>query len=89
MPNIKWLLKYPIILTSLDHKVASGSSILGMISDTNKNKTENKPSNGKNKSKTKNKIKNINANKAEKINPNERFPRLLEKSVLFVAPAIS
>ena len=52
MPNIKWLLKYPIILTSLLHKAASGSSILGMISDTNKNKTENKPSNGKNKSKT-------------------------------------
>ena len=89
MPNIKWLLKNPIILTNLVHKVASGSSILGMMSETNKNKTENKPSNGKNKSKAKNKIKNINANKAEKINPNERFPRLLEKSALFVAPAIS
>ena len=43
----------------------------------------------KNKSKPKNKIKNINANKAEKISPNERFPRLLDKSALFVAPNIS
>jgi len=89
MPNIKWLLKYPIILTNLVHKVANGSSILGTISDTNKNKTEIKASNGKNKSKAKNKIKNINANKAENINPNERLPRLLGESALFVAPAIS
>ena len=89
MPNIRWLLKYPIIPTNLVHKTANGSSILGMISDTNKNKTENKASNGKNKSKPKNKIKNINANNAEKISPNERFPRLLDKSALFVAPTIS